>query len=163
MSDPEPPVLDIQKVFKMKKRSGIKKSVIRDIKDAPDGDFKDLVSGLGRVARAMTYDNGDEADLYISLTYVASVAASLARSAGQKKPYRAIHLEMNQAVFKHTWSMTPLNPQMPDGQKLVVLVEEVGEAADDPDDAHELIQIATMAGAWAASLRATKTQDWVTT
>ena len=147
----------------LRKRSGIKKQVIRDIKDAPDGGFTDLISALGRVARAMTYDNGDAADLYIALTYVASVAVSIARTLDKRKPYRAIHVEMNQATLKHTWSMTPLNPQMPDGQKLVVLVEEIGEAADDQSDADEYIQIATMAGAWAQSLRAKQAQDWVTT
>jgi len=163
MSDPNPPTIDIQKVFKLKKKSGIKKPVINDIKAAPDGDFNDLVAELGRVARAMTYDNGNPADLYTSLTAVASIAVSLARSLKLKKPFRAVHLEMNQAVFKHTWALTPLNPQMPDGQKLVILVEEIGEAADDHNDAAEFIQIATMAGAWAASLRADKAQDWVTT
>lgn len=159
MSDPN--TVDLSKAAG--KRSGIKKRVIRDIKDAPDGGFMDLVGGLGRVARAMTYDHGNPADLYIGLTYVASVAVAIARELGSRKVWRAIHTEMNNATMKHTWAQTPLNPQMPDGQKLVVLVEEVGEAAEDVTDAEEFIQIATMAGAWAASLHADRPQDWVTT
>jgi hypothetical protein len=160
MSDPVGTV-DLGKMAA--KKSGIKKQVVRDIKDAPSGKFSDLVIGLGRVARAMTYDNGDRADLYISLTYVASVAVKQARKLGSRKVYRAIHTEMNNATLKHTWANTPLNPQMPDGQKLVVLVEEVGEAAENRSSIEEFIQIATMAGAWAASLRAENPQDWVTT
>jgi hypothetical protein len=145
------------------KKSGIKKRVVKDIKAAPKGTFKDLIAGLGRAARAMTYDNGNRDDLYVSLTYVASVAVHRARKLGSRGVYRAIHTEMNNATLKHTWAQTPLNPQMPDGQKLVVLVEEVGEAAEADASIEEYIQIATMAGAWAASLRAANPQDWVTT
>jgi len=166
MSDPNAPdVVDMAEGLQINKRSGIKKPTVRDIKKSrrDDDDFMSLVRELGLVARAMTYDNGDEIDLYNALTRVAAVAVSITRSLKVKKVYRAIHTEMNQAVVKHTWAMTPLNPQMPGGQKLVVLVEEFGEAAEDPGDAAEYIQIATMAGAWAASLRAQKPQDWVTT
>ena len=65
-----------------RKGSGIKKPVIRDIKAARrDGDdMMALIVELGRAARAMTYDNGDVADLYNSLTRVAAVAVSIARS-----------------------------------------------------------------------------------
>jgi NTP pyrophosphatase (non-canonical NTP hydrolase) len=133
----KPPIVDLRKAYNVKKKSGIKKKVVRDM-----------------------------------------------------------HEEMNRASVKHGWAMTPLNAQMPDGQKLVILAEEVGEVAEAMNDAdpemairmrrmakslgkvaramtydngdqemlyRELIQVATMAGAWAQSLKARKTQDWVTT
>lgn len=84
------------------------------------------------------------------------------KSGIKKKVIAAIHKEMNNAVLKHGgWHMTPLNPQMPDGEKLIILVEEVGETAraitydnGDADKLYdELIQVATMAAAWAQSTR----------
>lgn len=164
MSEPTPTV-DL--AAGMKKRSGIKKAVIADIKDQrsvfADATLSVLVGQVGKVARAMTYDNGDATALYESLIRVTAAALVMAKRLHAKRVIQAVHLEMNQAVARHMWAMTPLNPQMPDGQKLVVLVEEVGEAADAPEDAGELIQVATMAAAWAQSCRATRTQDWATT
>jgi hypothetical protein len=118
------------------------------------------------------------------------------KSGIKKKVLNDMHEEMNTAVVRHMWAMTPLNPQMPDGQKLVVLTEEIGEVAeaideknpelaarmvelaaalgrvaramtyDNGDPAHlyrELIQVMTMSGAWAQSMRAGRPKDWVTT
>lgn len=72
-----------------------------------------------------------------------------------------VHREMGRAIVKHTWQRTPLNPDMGPCIKLVVLVEEVGEVAramtyDNGDETglyNELIQTATMALAWAQSMR----------
>lgn len=172
MSDPEPDTVNLAEALQVDKRSGIKKAVIGDIKKArrrykynwSDHDCpRAMVVELGKVARAMTYDNGDAVALYEALIRIAAVAVVSAKLLHARQVYRAIHTEMNAATFKHTWAMTPLNPQMPDGQKLVVLAEEVGEAAEATDSVAEHIQIATMAGAWAQSLRAKRPQDWVTT
>ena len=123
---------------------------------------------------------------------VAKVFGMKKKSGIKKKVIRDIHLEMNKATAKHGWYRTPLNPQMPDGQKLVVLAEEIGEVAGgNPPDLErvqeltralglvaramtydngdrdslyaELIQVATMAASWAQSLRAKQPKDWVTT
>ena len=56
------------------------------------------------------------------------------RSGIKKRVVGDMHEEMNQAVTRHMWAMTPLNPQMPDGQKLVVLTEEIGEVAESIDE-----------------------------
>jgi hypothetical protein len=72
----------------------------------------------------------------------------------------ALQAEMISAVAKHGRTRTPLNPDMPGAEKLIVLVEEVGEVARamtydnyDPDNlVRELIQTAAMALAWAQSL-----------
>jgi len=72
----------------------------------------------------------------------------------------ALQAEMISAVAKHGRARTPLNRDMPGTEKLIVLVEEVGEVARamsydhyDPDNlVRELIQTAAMALAWAQSL-----------
>lgn len=68
--------------------------------------------------------------------------------------------ELTSAINKHGFDQTPLNPNMNPMEKAVILFEEVGEVArattydgvnqDNLKD--ELIQVATMALAWAASL-----------
>lgn len=68
--------------------------------------------------------------------------------------------EIIRAVDKHGYEQTPLSAAMPDHQKLIILVEEVGEVAramtyDEGNRdklREELIQTATMAAAWAMSL-----------
>lgn len=68
--------------------------------------------------------------------------------------------EIRRAVEKHGDGATPLNRSMHWGVKLAVLMEEVGEVAealtyDNPknrDLGAELVQVATMALAWRASL-----------
>ena len=71
--------------------------------------------------------------------------------------------EVNRAIVKHGWELTPLNPSRTDQENFVVLVEEVGEVAramtyDESDDImlyQELIQVAAMAMAWATARYAT--------
>jgi len=68
--------------------------------------------------------------------------------------------EISRAVEKHGYGRTPLSTDMGDASKLIILVEEVGEVAraltyDNADFEglkSELIQVATMALAWHASL-----------
>lgn len=68
--------------------------------------------------------------------------------------------EIRRAVEKHGPGSTPLNRNMHFGVKLAILMEEVGEVAealtyDNPKDRDlgaELVQVATMALAWRASL-----------
>lgn len=67
---------------------------------------------------------------------------------------RAVDAELSKAIAKHTWERTPLG-NMHDGERLGVLVEEVGETAkaciegeDDLRIGAELIQVAAMALAW---------------
>lgn len=68
--------------------------------------------------------------------------------------------EIRRAVAKHGYTQTPLWAGMTSAAKLAVLVEEVGEVAsaitydraDDENLKAELIQVATMAIAWRASL-----------
>lgn len=61
--------------------------------------------------------------------------------------------EIERAIRKHGVYQTPMNPSMSNAERLVILVEEVGEVAramtydnGDPDELDkELIQVATMA------------------
>lgn len=72
----------------------------------------------------------------------------------------AIQTELIAAIGKHGFDRTPFNPDLSDQDKLVVLVEEVGEVAraltydqgDREHLTHELIQVAAMAASWAQSL-----------
>ena len=69
----------------------------------------------------------------------------------------ALNAEIMRAIAKHGWQQTPLNPDMSENEKLIILVEEIGEVAramtydeGDPDKlTKELIQVAAMALAWA--------------
>lgn len=73
-----------------------------------------------------------------------------------------LRAEMARAIEKHGKQQTPINSQMNDREKLVILVEEVGEVAramtyDEGDAAElkaELLQVAAMAGMWYMSLMA---------
>ena len=72
----------------------------------------------------------------------------------------SVEAEVIRAVNKHGIEKTPANPDMSNPERLVILVEEVGEAAnamtyDGPTDnlEAELIQIAAMAVASVAGLR----------
>lgn len=64
--------------------------------------------------------------------------------------------ELNRARDKHGWDQTPLNPKMTESEKLVILVEELGEVAramtydEGSNEAlrAELLQTAAMAYAW---------------
>lgn len=72
-----------------------------------------------------------------------------------------IWAEMRRAAAKHNWDQTPLNEVMRPCEKLVILVEEVGEVAraitydeGNTDQLRkELVQVATMAAAWAMSIK----------
>lgn len=73
----------------------------------------------------------------------------------------AVQVEAGNAINKHGFAQTPNNPMMLDTDKLVILVEEIGEIArgltydnrETPTKLrHELIQLATMALMWADSL-----------
>jgi NTP pyrophosphatase (non-canonical NTP hydrolase) len=68
----------------------------------------------------------------------------------------AINAEFVRAYVKHS-GHTPRDPRMSNGERLAILVEEVGEVAramtydeGSPEKlVRELIQVAAMAGAWA--------------
>lgn len=72
----------------------------------------------------------------------------------------ALQAEMISAVAKHGWAQTPLNPEMSDERKLVILVEEIGEVAramtydNGSKDKliHELLQTCAMALSWVQSI-----------
>jgi predicted HAD superfamily Cof-like phosphohydrolase len=74
----------------------------------------------------------------------------------------AMRAEFKRAVEKHTLARTPANPLMSDGERLKILVEEVGEVAramtyDEGSTENllaELVQVATMAVASAVGIRA---------
>ena len=78
-----------------------------------------------------------------------------------------IHAEFGRAVDKHGFDLTPANPRMNPLAKFVILAEEVGEVARsltyDEGNAEnlktELIQVATMAAVWAASLEDRNSSD----
>lgn len=69
----------------------------------------------------------------------------------------AIQAEVIRAQAKHK-TRTPINPLLPWGQKLAILVEEVGEVAtaasrEAPTElVGELLQVAAMAAAWVESI-----------
>lgn len=75
--------------------------------------------------------------------------------------------ELDRAIKKHGVMQTPCNPAMPDGERLKILVEEVGEVAramtydeGDPDQLDkELIQVATMALACVVGMRLRRDHD----
>ena len=75
----------------------------------------------------------------------------------------ALQATMVKAIAKHG-HRTPLNQQIPDTDKLVILVEEVGEVAtamtydrgNRDELVKELLQTAAMALSWAQSLDTTR-------
>lgn len=87
----------------------------------------------------------------------------------KKRTIKAMHQRMNTAVINSAngWSDTTLNPKMPDGHKLVILIQALGEVADamrseTPKDlTTELVQLATFTAGWAESSRK-GSQQWTT-
>lgn len=84
------------------------------------------------------------------------------KRSGIKKPtIRALHAALNDLCLNSIggWQDTPLNPHMPDGEKLVILIQAVGNVADamrddTPQSLHpELIKTATLVAAWAEADR----------
>jgi hypothetical protein len=83
------------------------------------------------------------------------------RSGIKKTTIRAIHERMNDLCLNAIggWQDTPLNPHMPDGEKLVILIQAVGNVADAMRDdtpqslQPELIKTATLVAAWAEANR----------
>ncbi len=69
--------------------------------------------------------------------------------------------EFKRAIAKHGLDRTPASPSMTDGEKLIILVEEVGEVAramtyDEGSKEEllaELVQVATMALACAVGVK----------
>lgn len=91
------------------------------------------------------------------------------RSGIKKHTVKAIHLQMNNTVMNslNGWSDTVLNPNMPDGHKLVILIETLGLVAaamqsdNDSNLTEELIRLAAVSAGWAESSR--KAGQWTTT
>jgi hypothetical protein len=73
---------------------------------------------------------------------------TMAKNKIKKKVIRDMHAEMNSSGMKDMWAMTALNPQMPNAQKLRILSKE--------EVYRQLIQVMTMAGAWAQSMRSAR-------
>jgi hypothetical protein len=77
-----------------------------------------------------------------------------------QEAFHDVRSEIRKAVAKHGLAQTPLNPQMNDAEKLIILVEEIGEVAraltydegSTDELLSELTQVAAMALAWKASL-----------
>lgn len=97
-------------------------------------------------------------------------ALKLKKKSGIKKgTIRAIHSQMNNTVLNSAngWSDTVLNPNMPDGQKLVILIQTLGLVADAmrtetaTDLTDELVRLATVSAGWAESSK--KGGQWTTT
>lgn len=88
-------------------------------------------------------------------TEVGTLIARLMREQGDE-----VIEEFKRAVEKHGVWKTPASPDMIDGVRLPILLEEVGEVAtamtydrgDSEDLEAELLQVATMALAWRVGL-----------
>lgn len=73
----------------------------------------------------------------------------------------AVKAEFKRALSKHGFDRTPANPKMTPGERIIILVEEVGEVARamtyDEGSAEEaiseLVQVATMALASAVGIK----------
>ena len=92
------------------------------------------------------------------------LAAPARKRSGIKKPVIAdVHQEMTRQCVEGVqgWSGTPLNPQMPDGHKFVLLERQAGDVAasladDSADSEHlyrECIKSGVVALAWAQALK----------
>ncbi len=91
-----------------------------------------------------------------------SAGERLAELSGIQLQFRGWNLllseEIQRARAKHGTGRTPQNPDMDEGQKLAILIAEVGEVADAMTYRHrkdikpELLQVATMALLWYDSL-----------
>lgn len=99
-----------------------------------------------------------------------SKALKLKKKSGiKKKTIRAIHAQMNETVMGslNGWSDTVLNPKMPDGHKLVILIQALGQVADAMREetptnlTDELVRLATVSAGWAESSRK-GSQQWTT-
>ena len=121
-----------------------------------------LVRHAGNVARSLTYDNTSEEDRAESLVSLAAAACVLYSGRGSTLYWslRMIREEAARAVAKHGLERTPANREMDPREKLVILVEELGEVAeadfnyDRSEFEKELVQLATMAAMWLVSLGA---------
>lgn len=77
-----------------------------------------------------------------------------------RKTFEDLQSEIQRAIEKHGKGQTPLNIRMSVGEKLAILMEELGEVArattyDNQSLGNltsELLQLATMATAWYQSL-----------
>jgi hypothetical protein len=110
-------------------------------------------------------DKGDGADEQAEEKGPALDVSKMAgKRSGIKKPVIAdLHREMTRQCVEgiQGWSGTPLNPQMPDGHKFVLLERQAGNvaeslASDSADSEHlyrECIRSAVVALAWAESLK----------
>jgi hypothetical protein len=91
------------------------------------------------------------------------------KSGIKKGTIKAMHREMNTLCVDSVtgWSGTVLNPQMPQGHKLVILIQALGEVADamrseTPKDlTTELVKLATLTAGWAESSKR-GSQEWTT-
>ena len=92
------------------------------------------------------------------------MAAPARKGSGIRKPVIAdLHQEMTRQCVEGVqgWSGTPLNPQMPDGHKFVLLERQAGNVAasladDGADSEHlyrECIRSGVVALAWAQALK----------
>lgn len=101
---------------------------------------------------------------------VAKVFKAKKRSGIKKATIGAMHAALNDLCLNSIdgWQGTPLNPRMPDGEKLVILMKAVGNIADAMRDdtpqslQPELIKTATLVAAWAEADRRGGTK-WATT
>jgi len=77
--------------------------------------------------------------------------------------YYLVEKELNHAITKHGIDQTPLNPEMSNREKALIIVEEVGEIAraltydgvNKENLKEEIVQAATMLIAWRISLETT--------
>jgi hypothetical protein len=136
-----------------------------DVRLAPDGDYLEVQGGT-RSWRQAPFSEGTfevrEAPGASDRTGIAyGLAAQSEAAVALRGTFGSVLTEIRRAVAKHGYSRTPLSKDPADaGKKLAVLVEEVGEVAHalNYDSANldnlkdELVQVATMALAWRASL-----------
>lgn len=125
-----------------------------------EASLRDLVKHTGNAARYLTYDEGDVDKLRDALRK--AVATACVWHSGKNMhpywPFRKIREEAEYAVSKHGFAQTPASPDMDPREKLVILVEELGELAEAESDGmkaqfdSELIQFACMAAMWLVSL-----------
>ena len=115
-----------------------------------------LKRGAEKVAGAL--DDGRPEEPAVDL------AAPARKGSGIRKPVIAdVHAEMTRQCVEgiQGWSGTPLNPQMPDGHKFVLLERQAGNVAasladDSADSEHlyrECIRSGVVALAWAQALK----------
>ena len=117
-----------------------------------------LKRGAEKVAGALDDGQPDEGGPVVDLGKAAG------KRSGIKKPViQDVHREMTRQTVEgiQGWSGTPLNPQMPDGHKFVLLERQAGDVAasladDSADSEHlyrECIKSGVVALAWAQALK----------